>query len=535
MALGKEINNFVKMFLATSKMGWDRDYRERRLALEEKKAAGMSPEQWEQFLSRFGVGGNRSGGASSSGGGRDVTSDPALTSLEPHQKAFLNAVAGPESAGAYNVRYGGAGGAKTFQGYDAHPNIREVIASGPNAGKTSDAAGRYQFLSSTWNSLPREAKGDGKFTPENQDRAAWFLAQRDYKARTGRELDADLRKDGLTTGILGNLSGTWEGFKTDPSSALRAYKNSIGKYSTQKSAESNDNVLGPTQAPTVEQAGGVSGPSTGAVPLPPRRPDNLTPQKNAEAETALPMEPQNTAEVAPEAEKPMEFAQAEPAQTALPMEEETTFAARGGMIEPQNDQALRAALFEVQNSMGPQQAALPDGSRGQRMASLQKGEGAISPDAYDALRKSVDPDGMNPNATRDAMNKIYGFYVAKGDKAAAAKVAAGVLQAARNRSMEFGQMAGDALEKKNYPLAARALAAAYNEVPDGKRVTAEVNEQGVGRATVMDANTDKVVEQMELNPRTLGVATMQFMGGNEFYAHLASSLGRAPDRGIGNG
>lgn len=518
MALGKEINNFVKMFLATSKMGWDRDYRERRLALEEKKAAGMSPEQWEQFLSRFGVGGNRSGGASgsgtsSSGGGTPRTTEQQRVAAQERMNYLINEKgADPKVAAAIvgNTWHEGAGFQTTVRG------------------DNGNSFGEFQF------------NNKGEMPPFQ----AW--AQRNNRDINDWKSQYDFVWDARLNGPYKNVLERMQAAPDQRSAAeifMRGYERpsiphlgsrqsyadqALGLFGKGKkasaAAESNDNVLGPTQEP-----------SAGAVPLPPRRPDNLTPQKNAEAETALPMEPQNTAEVAPEAEKPMEFAQAEPAQTALPMEEETTFAARGGMIEAQNDQALRAALFEVQNSMGSQQAALPDGNRGQRMASLQKGEGAISPDAYDALRKSVDPDGMNPNATRDAMNKIYGFYVAKGDKAAASKVAAGVLQAARNRSMEFGQMAGDALEKKNYPLAARALAAAYNEVPDGKRVTAEVNEQGVGRATVMDANTDKVVEQMELNPRTLGVATMQFMGGNEFYAHLASSLGRAPERGIGNG
>ncbi len=152
--------------------------------------------------------------------------DVTAKDLQPHQRAFLNAIAGPESNGAYNVRYTANGGA-AFELTGEHPRMKEVIQSGPNKGKTSDAAGRYQFLSSTWDSLPKEAKGDGKFTPENQDRAAWYLAKQDYRRNTGRDLDADLKEKGFTPEVASALGATWEGFKTNPGKAVAAYNASI--------------------------------------------------------------------------------------------------------------------------------------------------------------------------------------------------------------------------------------------------------------------------------------------------------------------
>lgn len=139
---------------------------------------------------------------------------PAAQGLTATEAGLLNAISGPESGGRYDVRYTAAGGTAFAPGND-HPRIRERIASGPNAGRTSDAAGRYQFLSSTWDSLPAEAKGDGRFTPENQDRAAIYLAKRDYKSRTGRDLIADIDANGMTPDILKALGGTWEGFQSE--------------------------------------------------------------------------------------------------------------------------------------------------------------------------------------------------------------------------------------------------------------------------------------------------------------------------------
>lgn len=148
--------------------------------------------------------------------------DPVASDLAPHQKAFLNAVAGPESAGRYNVRYTPSGGA-TFEGFDKHPAIYEKGPAGP-----SSAAGRYQFVKSTWDAL-----GGGDFSPENQDRRAWQLGQQDYKRNTGRDLDSDLKANGFTPQIAQALAPTWAGFKDNPGKAVRAYQSSIQRYGQQ--------------------------------------------------------------------------------------------------------------------------------------------------------------------------------------------------------------------------------------------------------------------------------------------------------------
>jgi muramidase (phage lysozyme) len=126
--------------------------------------------------------------------------------LSPEARGLLDTIAGTESPG-YNVRYGGA----RFNSYADHPRIGRVIDRGPNAGRTSNAAGRYQFLSSTWDRIAKKY-GLKDFSPANQDKAAWYLAQEDYAARThGRNLEADLKtKDpAVVAGVGRALHGTW--------------------------------------------------------------------------------------------------------------------------------------------------------------------------------------------------------------------------------------------------------------------------------------------------------------------------------------
>lgn len=145
--------------------------------------------------------------------------------LPPEARALLDTIAGTESPG-YNVIYGG----RRFGDYSDHPRVSVPIRRGVNAGKTSSAAGRYQFLGSTWDSL-----GLPDFSPMNQDVGAWKLAQRDYKAKTGNNLLSDLRRGDI--GQIGKvLSSTWTSLPsgieagTNVSKFGNAFYRNLGQY-----------------------------------------------------------------------------------------------------------------------------------------------------------------------------------------------------------------------------------------------------------------------------------------------------------------
>jgi len=140
--------------------------------------------------------------------------------------AFLNGISGGESAGKYNIRYTPSGGA-LYSDMNQHPRIRETIPKGPNAGKTSDAAGRYQFLSSTWDALMGK---NTPFTPENQDLAAIKLAEQDYKRRTGKNLWDELEKRGFQPDIQAALAPTWEALNGNRGRHLATYNESLKRY-----------------------------------------------------------------------------------------------------------------------------------------------------------------------------------------------------------------------------------------------------------------------------------------------------------------
>lgn len=129
------------------------------------------------------------------------------TGVPPEGLAFLDAISGPESRGLYDIRYGGG----RFSDFADHPRTHKKITSGPNKGKTSSAAGRYQITETTWDNVIQPALNLPDFSPQSQDIAAWYLAQQDYKRKGGGDLLGDLRTGDPT--VIGKaakkLAGTW--------------------------------------------------------------------------------------------------------------------------------------------------------------------------------------------------------------------------------------------------------------------------------------------------------------------------------------
>lgn len=203
--------------------------------LEEKSGR----EAYNNLFSRGG------GGGAPQGQGRNPapfrTSDPVASGLQPIEAGLLNGIAGGESAGKYNIRYTPQGGA-TFELNGQHPGIREAGPHGP-----STAAGRYQFTQTTWNALPPEAKGDGSFSPENQDRAALFLARQDYQKRTGRDLYADLQSEGMSPRVQSALAPTWLALKGNQDRWQATFADTVQRFSGGQPRQVADAPMPPTR------------------------------------------------------------------------------------------------------------------------------------------------------------------------------------------------------------------------------------------------------------------------------------------------
>jgi muramidase (phage lysozyme) len=169
-----------------------------------------------------GTGGGASQGET--GGGKDARPEPSNTlasakEIPPEGRALLDAIAQNESRGRYDVIVGmgkeqglteedkaanrNKGYDKapaTFNDFSKHPGVRGMRT--PRGFST--AAGRYQFTESTWNALKKKHSDLTDFSPENQDKAAWYLIQERYKGDVLKDL-----QEGKVAEIGRQLNRTW--------------------------------------------------------------------------------------------------------------------------------------------------------------------------------------------------------------------------------------------------------------------------------------------------------------------------------------
>lgn len=223
--------------------------------------------------------------------------------LPPEAIALLNTIAGPESGGSYNTVYGG----QKVEDLSDHPRINVEIKSGPNAGKTSSAAGKYQFLKGTWDTYAQKL-GLKDFSKDSQDQAAWALAQDAYKDATGGNLYADLKSgDPEVIAQVGkSLSPIWTSLPggIEQGTTRNRFVNSFARNldaPADGAAAATDAMANGTIQPNLVQSvnyvpppnSGQTGQFTPLVTIPHLQPRDTQEQQNAapEAPVAQPVAP----------------------------------------------------------------------------------------------------------------------------------------------------------------------------------------------------------------------------------------------------
>ncbi|MFQ4137987.1 glycoside hydrolase [Nodosilinea sp. PGN35] len=138
----------------------------------------------------------------------------AMVGGDPYIRALMRTISAAESNinQPYNVLYGG----ELVHQLNRHPNICTTIVAGPNQGQCTTAAGRYQFLTTTWQEKARQYHpkssswfggwGDYSFDPQSQDLVVYHWL-RDTSA-WNLDIPTALR-DGRLDEVLRRLSGTW--------------------------------------------------------------------------------------------------------------------------------------------------------------------------------------------------------------------------------------------------------------------------------------------------------------------------------------
>ena len=133
---------------------------------------------------------------------------------DPYLRALMRTSSAAESntADPYRLLYGG----KRVTDLSGHPDECITIVNGPNVGNCTTAAGRYQFLTTTWQAKAQayhptppgwfEFWQAYDFSPEAQDIVVyrWLSDPDAWGTDIGQQLQA-----GEITQVLELLSGTW--------------------------------------------------------------------------------------------------------------------------------------------------------------------------------------------------------------------------------------------------------------------------------------------------------------------------------------
>jgi muramidase (phage lysozyme) len=132
---------------------------------------------------------------------------------DPYIRALMRTISASEAnfSSPYTVIYGG----DHVDNLSRHPNLCVTIQAGPNKGNCSTAAGRYQFINTTWYEKaklyhPKQSKISWlnfySFEPEYQDVVVYQWLQ--DKNAWGEDL-SELLRQGQLEQVLKLLSNTW--------------------------------------------------------------------------------------------------------------------------------------------------------------------------------------------------------------------------------------------------------------------------------------------------------------------------------------
>jgi len=134
---------------------------------------------------------------------------------DPYLRAFMRTISASESydASPYTILYGG----KHISDLSRHPEICVTIPVGVNKGNCSTAAGRYQFINTTWYERAQQyhpnpsggwfwQKKSYSFEPQYQDAVvyAWLNDSQFWGVDISQML-----QEGKIHEVLRLLSGTW--------------------------------------------------------------------------------------------------------------------------------------------------------------------------------------------------------------------------------------------------------------------------------------------------------------------------------------
>lgn len=209
---------------------------------------------------------------------------------------------------------------------------------------------------------------------------------------------------------------------------------------------------------------------------------------------------------------------------AIPEEAATPAPQYAGAMEGQKEEATddpyelgRRAVRDglntaIKNTGVDKDSAIDDPDLEKIRQNYIRGYGAAPSQMMRQVLDKVDPDKKMGPGERNmmAMGTVYRYYMEKGDLKQAQEAAASMVQYYRQQSQQYLALSQAAAEGGDADAAAKAAVAAYANVPNGRDLAIEKNEDGTFTVSVTDAKSGKPIERKVMNPRDFAAAAMQF-------------------------
>lgn len=167
-----------------------------------------------------------------------------MTGGNPYVRALMRTISASESqdSNPYTLLYGG----QHFSALSRHPNQCVTIVSGSHQGECSTAAGRYQFLTSTWQEKVQQyhrkqshvGLNSHSFEPQIQDEVVYAWLKDHHVWRVDITI---LLEQGKLEQVLQLLSGTWTslGYGTENNSNTPLLSQIYQKVLAEELAQTN--------------------------------------------------------------------------------------------------------------------------------------------------------------------------------------------------------------------------------------------------------------------------------------------------------
>ena len=168
--------------------------------------------------------------------------------------------------------------------------------------------------------------------------------------------------------------------------------------------------------------------------------------------------------------------------------------------------ALHDGLVHLTKMFGlDKTGAVQDPDAEARVQAFNNGAGAADGEAMHAVHRAVDPNHQmtQQELATASVAAVKSYYDAKGQPEAGAKAIGEIMQHQKAISAHFSATAAQAFQQGDVANGLKFLSAAYDQVPDGQHIDAQIQQDGTVAYRLTDSHSGRVIHQGTANAQQL--------------------------------